>query len=135
MESEQKEVLTVFYDGSCIVCSRELEKYRKMDSAGRLKMVDITAPTFDPSLYDRDLQTFMAKLHVLDNSGEFHTGVDAFTRIWRVLPQSWMHLLSTIIAFPGIRLLARTGYWAFAHVRKFLPKVSKKCDDDSCRIK
>lgn len=113
--------LTVFYDGGCGVCRREVEKYRQMDQEGRLVFIDISAPSFEPSQYGGDLQQFMKKLHVLDASGEFYSGIDAFIRIWAVLPKSELHLLSTVVAFPGVNLLARSGYWLFARLRKFLP--------------
>jgi predicted DCC family thiol-disulfide oxidoreductase YuxK len=131
---KNKEKLTLFYDGGCIVCSREMEKYRLRDKSGKLILIDIAAPTFDPSKYGRDLKTFMAELHVRDESGIFHTGVAAFARIWDVLPQPELHLLSAIISLPGISLLARSGYWLFAHSRKFLPKKTA-CRDGNCKIK
>ena len=113
--------LTVFFDGGCSVCTRGVEKYRRLDKAGLLNTVDIANPDFDPSQYNRDLRSFMNKLHVLDASGNFHTGVDAFTQIWAAIPQSELHLLSAVVAFPGVNLLARSGYWLFARFRKFFP--------------
>ena len=113
--------LTVFYDGACRVCSMEIERYRLRDKDGLLTLIDIAAPTFDPAQYDRDLQMFMKKLHVLDDSGNFHTGVDALTRIWAVMPQPELHLLSAVVALPGVNLLASSGYWLFARCRKLLP--------------
>ena len=113
--------LEVFYDGGCNLCNSEIERYRKIDSEQRLALVDISEASFDPSQYDRDLSTFMKKLHVRDTAGTFHTGVDAFTRIWSVMPRQELHLLAAIVNFPGINLVARSGYWLFARVRKFLP--------------
>ena len=39
--------LTVFFDGACPICSREIAHYRRRDSEGRLRLVDIAAPSFD----------------------------------------------------------------------------------------
>lgn len=119
--AENKGCLTLFFDGGCGVCRREVEKYRQMDKDGLLVFIDISAQGFEPSQYGGDLQQFMKKLHVLDASGEFYTGIDGFTRIWAVLPQSELHLLSAFVAFPGINIVARSGYWLFARLRKFLP--------------
>lgn len=131
---QKQERLTVFFDGSCRVCSREIEHYRQRDTDGRLLLVDIADPAFDPSPYDRELKDFMAELHVRDASGRFHTGVDAFARIWEVMPQPEWHLLAAVIALPGINLLARGGYALFARFRKFLPKAEQQCDDGSCHL-
>ncbi len=113
--------LTVFYDGACGVCRREIESFRRRDRDGLLTLIDIAASTFDPAQYGRDLQTFMKKLHVRDVAGNFHTGVDALTRIWAIMPQPELHLLSAVVAFPGINTVARSGYWLFARCRKYLP--------------
>ena len=113
--------LEVFYDGGCNLCTREIERYRKIDSRHRLTLIDISASSFDPSQYDRDLSTFMRKLHVRDAAGDFYTGIDAFTRIWAVMPNSELHLLSAVVAFPGINLMARSGYWLFARCRQLFP--------------
>ena len=125
--------LIVFYDGGCVVCSREMEQYRRRDKGGVLILVDIAAPTFDPTQYGRDLDTFMRQLHVRDASGIYHTGVNAFARIWEVMPQPELHLLAAVIALPGINMLAQGGYGVFARFRRFLPKVEPRCDDGSCR--
>ena len=113
--------LEVFYDGGCNLCNREIARYRKIDSRRRLTLIDISAASFDPSQYNRDLCTFMKQLHVRDAAGTFHAGVDAFTRIWSVMPQSELHLLAAIVNFPGVNLIARSGYWLFARLRNFLP--------------
>lgn len=126
--------LKVFYDGSCIVCSREMERYRRRDRGGALKLIDIAAPSFDPVAYGRDLDAFMAQLHVLDASGAFYVGVDAFARIWEVMPQRGFHLLAALIGLPGINLMARGGYRLFARLRRVLPKSTADCRGDTCNI-
>ena len=132
--TKERATLTVFYDGGCIVCSREMEKYKRRDKGGVMTLVDIAAPDFDPTLYGRDQKELMAKLHVRDEAGNFHTGVDAFSRIWEALPQPELHLLAALVNLPGISLLARGSYWMFARTRKFLPKRSSACNDDSCNL-
>lgn len=129
---QSKAGLAVFYDGSCRVCSREIEQYRKRDKNDQLTLVDIAAPDFDPAVYGLTQRDFMAKLHVRDASGTFHTGVDAFVRIWEAMPQPELHLLAAVVALPGINLLARGGYALFARFRGHLPKLDRGCTDDSC---
>ena len=90
---QKTDSLTVFYDGACSVCRREIERFRRRDKAGLLTLIDIAAPTFDPAQYGLELQVFMKKLHVRDAAGNFHTGVDALTRLWAIMPQPELHLL------------------------------------------
>jgi predicted DCC family thiol-disulfide oxidoreductase YuxK len=39
--------LTLFYDGLCPLCSREIAHYRRRMPEGAADFIDITDPTFD----------------------------------------------------------------------------------------
>ncbi|PLX83759.1 MAG: DUF393 domain-containing protein [Desulfuromonas sp.] len=127
--------LTVFYDGACIVCSREMEHYRRIDRNGRLLLVDISAPAFEPDRYGRSLEDFMAQMHVMDGEGRFFLGVDAFPAIWRALPGRGHRLLAGLIGVPGLHGLAVLGYRGFARFRRFLPRRRDACPEDTCGIR
>ena len=126
--------LTVFYDGSCIVCSREIEGYRRKAHQDRLRFVDISDPGFTPQRYGRTLDQFMAQLHVRDAGGRFFLGVDAFPIIWQALPDLGYRWLGQLIGFPGLHLLAVLGYKAFARLRRYLPKRQRDCPDGVCHL-
>jgi len=128
-----KRKLEVFYDGSCSVCRREMEHYRRRDRDGRLQLVDISVAGFDAGVYGRDLQAFMARLHVRDARGGFYTGVDAFARIWEVIPGAGWTLLARVIQLPGVHLLSAVVYALFARYRGYLPKRAG-CADDRCHL-
>ena len=65
--------LTVFYDGQCIVCAREVNHYRQLDRVGRLCWIDISAPGFDPSPHGASSAQLMAAMHVRSADGCWHT--------------------------------------------------------------
>jgi len=110
--------LTVFYDGACIVCAREMARYRAMDREGRLLFVDVSVPEFDPAPYGMGRDEFMAQMHAMDSEGRVYRAVDAFRAIWQAFPASTLcRLLGTVIALPGINSLARRGYALFARYR------------------
>jgi predicted DCC family thiol-disulfide oxidoreductase YuxK len=134
MTSQPLFPVTVFYDGSCIVCSREIEAYRQKPHEGRLRFIDICAADFDPSRYGRTLEEFMAQLHVRDAEGRFFRGVDAFPVIWQALPDFGYRFLGAILRFPGLHLLAVLGYRAFARLRRYLPKRRRDCVEESCNV-
>lgn len=121
--------LTVFYDGGCPVCSREIGHYRRMAGGDKLIFVDISDPGFDPKRYGRTLEEFMTEMHAMDSSGSIYRGVDAFRALWQGLPVSLYGELGGVLGLPGIHLLARIGYRIFARLRRFLPRVGKPCDD------
>lgn len=118
--------LRVFYDGACSVCSREIDYYRRKDGGKRLVCIDISAPGFEPGLYDIPLEDFMYQLHAIDRRGTVYRGVDTFCAIWQAFPSSTLFvLLGTILQWPGVHRIARICYKGFARVRPFLPKNRK----------
>lgn len=115
--------LKVFYDGSCSVCSTEMETYMRKDHGGRLAFVDIAAPDFDPEPCGIPLADFMYQLHAIDRAGRVYRGVEAFRAIWTAFPASLpFRFMAGLAAAPGVSLVARAAYRIFARVRKYLPK-------------
>jgi predicted DCC family thiol-disulfide oxidoreductase YuxK len=122
--------LSVYYDGSCIVCSTEIEHYRRKDRDNRLVLVDISRPDFKPDPFNITLQSFMYELHVIDRNGTVYKGVEAFWAIWQAFPASTLYgMLGSIITLPVINPLARLGYRSFARIRRYLPKRAIECSD------
>ena len=126
--------LTVFYDGACGVCAREINHYRGIDTEGRLALVDISAADFDPAAHGRTLDQFMAELHVLTPEGEFLTGVAAFAAIWDRLPGAGFPFLASLVRFPLVSPLADLGYALFARFRRYLPSTREVCEGGTCHI-
>ena len=116
--------LTVFYDGACGVCSKEMKHYRKIDDQ-RVRFVDIAAVDFNAEGYGRSRDDFQRELHVCDADGCFYTGVEAFRKLWQALPSPFYPLLSLTVGLPGVNLAARTGYAIFARYRHWLPSSKK----------
>ncbi|ABA89978.1 protein of unknown function DUF393 [Syntrophotalea carbinolica DSM 2380] len=114
--------LTIFYDGSCPLCAREMAFYRSRVSAARMIFVDISRPDFDAATYGRWRQEFMAALHVLDAGGHFFVGVDAFRALWLAMPDRFYPFLARLTGLPGVYLLARVGYRLFVRWRHLLPR-------------
>jgi predicted DCC family thiol-disulfide oxidoreductase YuxK len=129
--------LQIFYDGSCRVCSREMEHYRRRCPPGSLAFIDVSASEFDPSLYGKTQADFMGRLHVRTPEGEFLVAIEAFRAIWSVFPDgSFYRWLGWFVGLPGINLLARGGYALFARYRHLLPQKRATCaDDESCRFR
>ena len=121
-----KDTIKIFYDGDCRVCDAEMNHYMKIARDSWIEYVNINDPDFDPSQYQKSRDDFMAQLHVLDQTGTFYIGVDAFRLIWRKLPGFHSQFLATLIGLPGVNLLSRIGYRLFAENRHRLPKKNTK---------
>ena len=115
----------VFFDGSCPLCRREIAHYRRIDRAERLQWVDASSEPVALADYGLDLQRAMAELHVLDGSGQWHRGVDAFMVIWDHLPAyRW---LARLVSTTGLRTPLGVGYRHFAAWR-----YRRRCGTGGC---
>lgn len=115
--------LTVFYDGLCPLCSREIEHYRRQPGSERIAFVDITAAEFDASTEGLDPKAVHRHLHAKDWRGDLHVGVAAFIAIWNTLPRyRWAAALA---GKPFLRPALDVGYAAFARIRPWLPRARR----------
>ncbi len=135
METLQKPVLTVYYDGLCKVCDREISLYKRAQGAENILFKDICAPGFDAAQEGVDPVKVHKVMHAKTSAGEFRTEVDAFIAIWEALPR--LNILAQLAHMKPVRTLLNFGYYGFVKIRPYLPR--KKQDDCSqspyCEIK
>lgn len=111
---------TLYFDGACHLCSREIETYRRQDRNHRLEFVDISLPNFDARSVGLDPVQVNKHFHVRLANGVIVTGADAFIEVWKILPQ-W-RVMASLANRPWIRRLMQSSYAVFAEVRPLLPK-------------
>jgi predicted DCC family thiol-disulfide oxidoreductase YuxK len=119
-------MITVFYDGKCGLCRREIEHYKRIASVGIFEWVDITITPEIFTALGFTVSDGLRALHLRDASGKMHIGVDGFIVIWQKLPYWWM--LGKCARLPFIHPLAYFLYEKFAAWR------FKKLGYDSCKI-
>lgn len=125
--------VTVYFDGLCHLCSREISHYRKMKGSEQLAFVDITHPDFRPEKEGLDPERVHREMHVRKADGSLAIGVDAFIAIWEVLPR--YHVAARLGRSSVPNLFLRAGYQVFAAVRPFLPRRSAECSESPyCQI-
>ena len=123
---------TIYYDGLCQLCSREIDTFRAFVTDGRLAYVDISLPDFDAAAHGVDPVLVNRHMHVRDEeTGRMLVGVDALLGMWECVPGfRWLAWLSRL---PVLRQLSDVGYEVFAWVRPKLPKRTRDlCDTDRC---
>lgn len=118
---------SIFFDGLCVLCSAEIEHYRKQKGSERFEFVDITAPNFDPSAHGLDPYAVHKFMHVKDTNGRLQVGVEAFRAIWKELPryQFLYRMTDNRIAHSIMEL----GYTGFVRIRPYLPRKKADCED------
>ena len=119
-------VLSVYYDGLCPLCSREMVHYRKQEGSQNLNFVDITAPSFLAEREGLDPLKVHQVMHVKTPEGEVRTGVDAFIEIWKILPKyrGWVGWAQSAVIKPFLNF----GYQIFAAIRPYLPRKTRECE-------
>lgn len=108
-------MITVFYDGSCSLCSREINHYRKIAPAGVFAWVDITRDPEPLTKLGYRLQDGLRQLHTRDDQGRMHRGIDSFLLIWQHLDR-W-RWLAGLVRLWGIYHVAALCYRLFARWR------------------
>ena len=108
-------MLTVYYDGKCGLCRREIEYYKRVAPPGGFLWRDIAN---DPnSLADLDVSQADAlrRLHARDAAGTVYVGVAAFIAIWQGL--NYWKYLALIFKLPLLEAIASVVYDRFADYR------------------
>ena len=112
--ADDKNALTVCFNGACPVCRGEMDHYRRIADmhARPLGWSDINT---SPELFEKhgiDFDTAMRRLHAIDADGRLIRGVDVFPAIWRHLPRyRWA---AAVVAFPLVRPFAWVFYECLA---------------------
>ena len=114
--------LTVYFDGSCPLCQREIAIYRRRPQSKLIDWVDVSA---GQDLGARlSCEAAMARVHVRDSRGRLFSGAAAFSRMWRVFPGwRWLGWLS---AWPPLSWLFEGAYRSFLPLRPSLQKWARK---------
>jgi predicted DCC family thiol-disulfide oxidoreductase YuxK len=106
---------TMFYDGACSLCQREVAHYRRLDQQNHINWVDISTSADELYAHGIDYDTAMSRLHVLDEHGNMHSGVKAFLIIWSALP--YYRWLAVVVKKMRITPVLEWAYQRFARWR------------------
>ena len=74
--------LTVWFDGGCPLCRREIAGMRRLDRRGAIDFVDVSE---DGTACPRDRGELLARFHAREN-GVVLSGAAAFAAMWRAVP-------------------------------------------------
>ena len=114
--------LTVYFDGSCPLCRREIALYRRLRGAERVQWLDVSAgASLGPGL---SCEAAMRRFHVRDAQGQLLGGGAAFARLWRALP-GW-RVLGWLFAWPPMSWLLELTYRAFLPLRPRLQGLVRR---------
>ncbi|WP_298174122.1 thiol-disulfide oxidoreductase DCC family protein [Novosphingobium sp.] len=108
--------LTVWFDGACPLCTREIALMRRLDRAGRIDFVDVAEPgascPIDPAL-------LLARFHARED-GVLLSGAAAFAAMWRAIP-----LLQPLGLLARNRQVLRGLEWAYIRFLRVRPALQR----------
>jgi predicted DCC family thiol-disulfide oxidoreductase YuxK len=126
--------LTLYFDGDCPLCAREIQMLRRRASEERLQLVDISTAPFDAAELGFTHQTMQNLLHARFADGQWVTGLDATLWSWRAAGlEKW----AAPLTWRPLRPLLELAYRLFCRLRPHLewlphPEGGRRCKDNQC---
>ncbi len=125
MNSTSDPRLTVYYDGGCPICTREIGFYQRRHGAGRIRWVNLAQCDERELGADLDREAAYARLHARRPDGRLVSGAQAFAALWQTLPA--FRLAGRVAALPGIAQGLEWGYRGFLKVRRLWRREAAAC--------
>ena len=121
MPATPDQKVTVFFDGGCPLCTREIDFYRKRPGADAVSWVDVSAAEGETVAPGLTRNAAMARFHVRRGDGELLSGGAAFAELWRALPG--FRAVGRIASVWPLTPLLELAYRAFLPVRPYLQRL------------
>lgn len=111
--------MTVWFDGQCPLCQREIALMRRLDRKGRIAFVDLTDQrTSCPA----NRSEMLARFHAMER-GTLLSGAAAFAALWRAIPV--LAPLGHLARLPFVLKFLDFAYAGFLRLRPRLQRLLK----------
>jgi predicted DCC family thiol-disulfide oxidoreductase YuxK len=121
-QATQPEKLTVFYDGGCPLCRREIDFYRRLVGAEAISWVDLSAEETETPAPGLTREAALARFHVRRGDGALVSGAAALAELWQALPN--FRMAGRIAAIWPLTPLLELAYRAFLPIRQSLQRLA-----------
>jgi len=108
--------VTVYYDGACPLCLREIRLMRRLDTRQRIDFIDVEDPETTCPL-DRD--ELLARFHAREGD-QMVSGAAAFAAMWRQIP-----LLRPLGLLARNRFVLSALEWTYLKFLKIRPRLQR----------
>ena len=106
--------LTVYFDGECPICRREIDLMKLLNRNERLQFIDFSVPSYRPTEHGLNQCDLGKVIHARWSDGTIITGVDVFREMWEGVGLGFLARLSRR---PMINKLLVKAYAWFARNR------------------
>ena len=118
MSSHKPHKATVFYDGSCPLCDREINFYKNMVGGEKVNWYDLSALAEANPTKSLTREAALNRFHLETADGTLLSGGAAFAHLWTNFPK--LRLLGKIASFKVIAPLFELAYLFFLRCRPAL---------------
>jgi predicted DCC family thiol-disulfide oxidoreductase YuxK len=108
--------VTVWYDGECPLCLREIALMRRLDRRNAIRFVAIQEGRDCPL----DRATLMQRFHAREDGRPIVSGAAAFAAMWRAIPV--LRPLGLIARFRPVLWVLERLYRGFLRIRPWLQR-------------
>ena len=109
--------VTVWFDGGCPLCRREIALMRRLDRRGRIAFVDVADPAGSCPIDRADL---LARFHAREGD-ILLSGAAAFGAMWRAIPM--LRPLGLAARWPAVEWVLERAYRRFLRWRPALQRL------------
>jgi len=116
--ASSKAAVTVWYDGACPLCAREIALFRKLDRRRAIRFEDVSQPEpscpIDPGL-------LLSRFHAQEQGKPIVSGAAAFAAMWRAIPV--LRPFGELARIPPLLWALERLYVAFLRIRPRLQRA------------
>ena len=124
LQMSKTALLTVYYDGACPICRREIAYYQRQKAVGSIDWVDANKNPEQLRTAGITTAKALARLHAITADGEIVSGPRAFQKIWQAFPK--FRFLANCLNFYPLQLLFGYLYEKFLNYRPSLQKLLRR---------
>ena len=116
-------MLSVLYDGSCPLCTREIAMYRQLQGADDISWLDVSQIPEDDIPLGLSRQAVLARFHVIRRDGSAAVGAAGFVELWKAIPK--LRLVGRLASLPPVLSILELGYSLFLRVRPTIQRHAR----------
>ena len=127
--------LTIFFDGGCPLCRREVDFLQSRNQKGHLGFVDINSSDFSLDLkYGITYKQAMERIHALKIDGSVIKDIKVFQEAYSLIGLGWIYAPTKLpILDKFIEFIY--GLWAKYRLKiTFRPSIEKLCSERDCKL-
>ena len=126
--------LTIFFDGGCPLCNREVDFLQSRNKNGYLKFVDIDSLDFSKNQdYEITYKQAMERIHALKSDGSLIKDIEVFQEAYTLIGLGWLYAPTRL---PFLNKFTNYIYNLWARYRlkiTFRPSIEKLCNERDCK--